>query len=81
MRPEYSIVESFYKRARSSYLGITDKILVSARVSMFDRDSEQTIGSILTNFCTQVFMHNILIEFVNGENRVNPCKITATLNI
>lgn len=46
-----------------------------------DRDIDQTLGSIHTKFRTQVFGHDIAVDFGNKQNYLNRFKMTATLNI
>lgn len=42
---------------------------------MCDHGSDQTIGPILTVFCTQTLRRKILIEFVNSPNCLDHSKL------
>lgn len=45
-------------------LRITKQLLF---VCEFDNDSRQTLGPILSKFCTQILMRDVSFEFVNGQ--------------
>lgn len=60
------------EQAISSCLGITEK---QYRLLVSDRDSKQTLRSMLTKFCTQGFWRKITIEFVFGKFCFNLFKI------
>lgn len=64
-----------HQKLRPIECGWASDILLPKKGKMFvcEWDCDQTLGSILAKFWTQVFRRKILVRFVNGPNRFN-CK-------
>lgn len=55
--------------------------LIFPFVQKCDHDRNQTLRSILMNFCTQVFWCKISISLISGCNHFTRFKMVATLNV
>lgn len=56
------------------------EIRLSVFLDVSERNSDQTVGSILTKFVSQVVRRKILVKFGSGKNSFNCLKMAAILN-